>query len=72
MEKYSEDAFFFGNLKDYYSSNNKFDEAMQFADEMLVKDANNAFCLYVKGYLYHILEEFEEKRRGIEGFGTGH
>ena len=53
VQKYPEHQFFFGNLIDYYSNNNKYDEAMQFADNMLAKDPNNTFYLYVKGYLYH-------------------
>lgn len=53
LQKYPEHPFFFGHLIDYYSNNNKYDEAMQFADEMLANDPNNTFYLYVKGYLYH-------------------
>ena len=45
---------------DYYSNNNKFDEAMQFADDMLAKDPNNTFYLYVKGYLYHNMKDYEK------------
>ena len=51
---------FFGHLIDYYSNNNKFDEAMQFADDMLAKDPNNTFYLYVKGYLYHNMKDYEK------------
>lgn len=39
IQKYPEHSFFFGHLIDYYSNNNKFDEAMQFADDMLAKDS---------------------------------
>lgn len=53
VQKYPDHQFFFGNLIDYYSNNNKYDEAMKFADDMLAKDPNNTFYLYVKGYLYH-------------------
>ena len=52
LQKYPQHSFFFGHLIDYYSNNNKYDEAMQFADDMLAKDPNNTFYLYVKGYLY--------------------
>ena len=58
--KYPEHSFFFGHLIDYYSNNNKFDEAMQFADDMLAKDPNNTFYLYVKGYLYHNMKDYEK------------
>ncbi|MBQ8501019.1 MAG: hypothetical protein IJ494_01760 [Bacteroides sp.] len=53
IQQYPDHAFFFGHLIDYYSNNNKYDEAMQFADKMLDQDADNTFYLYVKGYLYH-------------------
>lgn len=57
---YPEHSFFFGHLIDYYSNNNKFDEAMQFADDMLAKDPNNTFYLYVKGYLYHNMKDYDK------------
>lgn len=60
IQKYPEHSFFFGHLIDYYSNNNKYDEAMQFADEMLAKDPNNTFYLYVKGYLYHNMKEYDK------------
>jgi tetratricopeptide (TPR) repeat protein len=53
LQKYPDYAYFFGHLIDYYTNNQKNDEAMQFADEMLAKSPNNPFYLYVKGYLYH-------------------
>jgi tetratricopeptide (TPR) repeat protein len=53
LEKYPKYDFFFGNLVDYYTNNDKMNEAMQFTDDMLAKDPNNSFFLYVKGYLYH-------------------
>lgn len=59
IQKYPEHAFFFGHLIDYYSSHNKYDEAMQFADDMLAKDPKNTFYLYVKGYLYHNMKDYD-------------
>ena len=32
---------------------------MKFTDEMLAKDPNNAFNLYVKGYIYHNMEDYD-------------
>ncbi|KAA6328927.1 hypothetical protein EZS27_022221 [termite gut metagenome] len=52
-------TFFFGNLIDYYSNNNKYDEAMIFANEMLTNDPNNTFYLYVKAYLYHNMKDYD-------------
>lgn len=60
IQKYPEHSFFFGHLIDYYSNSNKFDEAMQFADDMLAKDPNNTFYLYVKGYLYHNMKNYDK------------
>lgn len=60
IEKYPDHSFFFGHLIDYYNNNNKFDEAMQFADGMLAKDPKNPFYLYVKGYLYHNMKDYEK------------
>ena len=33
---------------------------MQFADDMLAKDPNNTFYLYVKGYLYHNMKDYDK------------
>lgn len=55
LNKYPNHTYFFGNLIDYYTNSNKMDEAMQFADDMLAKDPNSAFNLYVKAYLYNNL-----------------
>lgn len=60
IQKYPEHSFFFGHLIDYYSNNNKYDEAMEFADSMLAKDPQNTFYLYVKGYLYHNMKNYDK------------
>lgn len=60
VKKYPEHPFFFGNLIDYYSNSKKFDEAMAFADEMIAKDPSNPFNTYVKGYLYHNMEDYDK------------
>ncbi len=59
IEMYPDHAFFSGHLIDYYSNNNKYDEAMQFADDMLAKNPGKAFFFYVKGYLYHNMKEYD-------------
>lgn len=59
IKKYPKYPFFFGHLIDYYSNNNKYDEAMAFADDMLAMEPNNTFFLYVKGYLYHNMKEYD-------------
>lgn len=60
IRKHPEHPFFFGHLIDYYSNNNKYDEAMKFADDMLAKDPANTFYLYVKGYLYHNMKDYDK------------
>lgn len=60
IQKYPEHSFFFGHLIDYYSNNSKYDEAMRFADDMLSKEPNNTFYLYVKGYLYHNMKIYDK------------
>lgn len=60
IQKYPDYPFFFGHLIDYYSNNNKFDEAMVFADDMLARDPGNTFFLYVKGYLYHNMKDYDK------------
>ncbi|MGN0310767.1 MAG: tetratricopeptide repeat protein [Bacteroides sp.] len=59
LNKYPHDTFFFGSLIDYYNNNNKFDEAMSFADGMIANDPGNAFFIYVKGYLYHNMKQYD-------------
>lgn len=59
VQKYPDHPFFFGNLIDYYSNHKKFDDAMAFADNMIAKDPNNPFNVYVKGYLYHNMEDYD-------------
>ena len=60
LNKYPQNTFFFGSLIDYYNNNNKFDEALQFADDMIAKDPANAFFVYVKGYLFHNMKRYDE------------
>ena len=59
LNKYPQYTFFFGSLIDYYNNNNKFDEAMSFADNMIANNPDNAFFIYVKGYLYHNMKQYD-------------
>ncbi|MCR5573494.1 MAG: tetratricopeptide repeat protein [Bacteroidaceae bacterium] len=52
LDKYPGNQAFFANMIDYYTSNNKYDEAQAFADQMIAKDSGNYFYNYVKGFLY--------------------
>lgn len=60
VQKYPDYSYFFGHLIDYYTNANKFDDAMAFADRMLASDPNNTFYLYVKGYLYHNMKDYDK------------
>lgn len=59
IQQYPDYSFFFGHLVDYYSNTGKFDEAMVFADGMIAQDPNNPFYLYVKGYLYQNMKDYD-------------
>lgn len=59
LVKFPDNQYFFANLVDYYSSTNQADKAMEFADEMLAKEPTNKLYLYVKGYLYHNLKDYD-------------
>jgi tetratricopeptide (TPR) repeat protein len=59
IKSFPDYTYFFGNLIDYYSNNNKYDDALAFANEMLANDPNNTFYLYVKAYLYHGMKEYD-------------
>ncbi|KAA6350308.1 hypothetical protein EZS27_002274 [termite gut metagenome] len=59
FKTFSNHTYFFGNLIDYYSNNNQYEEAMKFVDEVLSNDANNNFYLYVKAYLYHNMKDYD-------------
>ncbi len=58
--KFPDNQYFFANLIDYYSAANQPERAMQFADEMLAKEPTNKLYLYVKGYLYHNMKEYDK------------
>lgn len=58
IQMYPDYSFFFGHLVDYYSNTGKFGEAMVFADDMIAKDPKNPFFLYVKGYLYQNMKDY--------------
>ncbi|MBR6648150.1 MAG: hypothetical protein IKL29_02080 [Bacteroidaceae bacterium] len=49
--KYPTNAYFYQNLIQYYDNNNKRDELIQYADDMIAKDPQNPLFVYVKGYI---------------------
>ncbi|BEG98619.1 tetratricopeptide repeat protein [Bacteroides sedimenti] len=60
VQTYPSSPYFFGYLIDYYSNSNKFADAMSFADQMIAKDPKNAYYLYVKGYLYQSMKNYDQ------------
>ena len=60
VKKYPEHNYFVGNLLDYYNNSGKFDEALKFANDMVVKDPNDSFMQYVKGYLCQNLKKYDD------------
>lgn len=59
MLQFPTNQYFFANLIDYYSNHNQLNKAMDFADGMLAKEPNNKLYLYVKGYLYQNLKDYD-------------
>lgn len=59
IKQHPDYSFFFGHLIDHYSNSGKFEEAMTFADDMIAQEPNNPFFLYVKGYLYQNMKDYD-------------
>lgn len=59
ITKFPGDDYFFANLIDYYNNSNQTAKALEFVDRMLAKDANNKLYLYVKGYLYYNIKDYD-------------
>ena len=49
--KFPTNVYFYQNLIQYYDNNNKREELVQYADEMIAKDPQNPLFVYVKGYI---------------------
>lgn len=59
VERAPEDQYYYSNLLSYYVDNDKNDELMAFADEMVAKNPQPIFR-YVKGYLYQTMKEYDK------------
>lgn len=59
ITKFPGDDYFFANLIDYYNNSNQTAKALEFVDRMLARDANNKLYLYVKGYLYYNIKDYD-------------
>ena len=60
IEKFPDHSFFFGHIVDYYSNTGKYNEALEFANNMIAKNGETPFYLYVKGYLYQNMKEYDK------------
>lgn len=60
IEKHPQDDYFFANLIDYYGSQDKYDDALEFANGMLAKAPGNYYYLFVKGFLYHSMKRYND------------
>lgn len=58
--KYPSNGFFYQSLIQYYDANNKHDELIAFADDMIANDPSNPLFVYVKGYLAQQAEKTDE------------
>ena len=59
VERAPEDQYYYSNLISYFVNNNKSEELMAFADEMIAKNPQPIFR-YVKGYLFQTTKEYEK------------
>ena len=60
VKKFPDSDYFVSNLLDYYNTSAKFDEALQFANDMVAKDPSDSFMQYVKGYLCQNLKRYDD------------
>lgn len=60
VKKYPDHNYFVGNLLDYYNNSGKYNEALKFANDMVIKDPNDSFMQYVKGYLCQNLKKYDD------------
>ena len=60
LNKWPTNQGLFANMIDYYSSQEKYDEALAFADQQIAKDPNNYFFYYVKGFVYSLTKDYDK------------
>ena len=60
IQKYPKDRFFFANIVDLYLKQDRLEDAMSITNEVLSQNPNNAYNLYVKGYLLQNQEKYDE------------
>ncbi len=60
VKEYPGNEIFQNNLIQYYDSRGMQDELIAFMDEMIANNPNNALFHYVKGYIYHQRENYDD------------
>jgi len=60
FKKYPRSKFYFANIVSYYLNIDHLDEALRIADAELEKKPNDSYNLFVKGYIYEVMERYDE------------
>ncbi len=60
IKAYPDHDYFFGNLIDYYSNNDKYEEALIYVNDVVARNSNSAFYQYVKGYILQNMKEYDQ------------
>ncbi|WP_018109358.1 tetratricopeptide repeat protein [Bacteroides propionicifaciens] len=58
MEKFPEHMYFFGSLVDYYVNKEQLDEALALATDMVAKNPDNSYYVYVEGFINHHKKDY--------------
>lgn len=59
-EKYPVNKYFYQELISYYDSHSKMNELTEFAEQMVARDPNNTYFLYVEGYIYQNVKNYDK------------
>lgn len=59
MDKFPEHMYFFGSLVDYYVNHDQLDEALALATDMVAKNPDNSYYVYVEGFINHHKKDYD-------------
>ena len=59
MEKFPEHMYFFGSLVDFYVNHEQLDEALALATDMVAKNPDNSYYVYVEGFINHHKKDYD-------------
>lgn len=59
IEAFPEDAYFFGNLVDFYVGKEQAPTALELANEMVSKYPTNGYYVYVQGFINHNMKNYD-------------